>query len=73
MTVMAALRVTVARVLSRTVTVNVHVHAPVAVPVMTPVALLSTKPLGRAPVVTVNVYGAFPPDTAKGVTRLLPT
>ena len=43
------------------VTVNVNVPAVVGVPAITPPAVIGDSPVGSAPEVMVNVYGAAPP------------
>ena len=51
--------------LSVAVTVKLNVPLVVGVPVNAP-PLASVKPPGKLPVVTLNVYGAVPPDAVRG-------
>ena len=49
---------------SATLKVNDPLLAPVAVPVITPVAEINVNPVGRVPETIVHLYGAVPPDSA---------
>jgi hypothetical protein len=52
--------------LSRTVTVKGNVPVAVGVPAMAPVEVLSDKPPGNEPELTVQaLYGGTPPDAAR--------
>ena len=63
-TVMLSAFDALAEPLSDTITVNGKEPAAVGVPLMTPVAGLSTRPAGNAPDETDHVYGAVPPAAA---------
>jgi hypothetical protein len=59
--------VATALVLSVTWTVKGKVPVTVGVPLITPVADVRLRPLGRFPADTLQVYGATPPETINWV------
>ena len=48
--------------MSVAVIVKLKVPLALVVPVIAPVDVFNDKPVGKAPALTANVYGAVPPD-----------